>query len=224
MKSLLTSKRSILLLSLFVLSSNFAQADTTKQSAIVDQAVTGDTVRLKSGKLLKYIGVDAPDVENKNPAIRQVANESQAFNNALTADKEVWIEWGAKLRDNQNRLLGYVFLQDGTFINQKILEAGHAKVRIKSPNLKYAVELKNAESSAHSAKRGLWEKDLSEFSPQKQLIGEKNTKIYYLPNSPELDRIPEAQWVYFSSRLDAKAAGYRACATCRETSDTPDED
>ena len=141
----------------------------------------------------------------------------------MVGQKKVWIEWGPKLRDSQNRLLGYVFTPDGLFVNQRLLEQGHAKVKIKSPNLRYAVELKNAEASARKAKRGLWAHEISQVKQNRQFIGEKNTKVYYFPNSPELSRIPEANLVYFSSRVDAKAAGYKACTTCKEASETPDD-
>ena len=34
------------------------------------------------------------------------------------------IEWGPQLRDDRNRLLGYVFLTDGGFVNEAVLKAG----------------------------------------------------------------------------------------------------
>ncbi len=197
---------------------------TSKQEAVVDQAISGDTVQLKGGKILRYIGVDAPDIDSKNPAVRELANQSRSYNQALTAGKTVWIEWGPKLRDTQNRLLGYVFLADNSMVNKSILEAGHAKVRIKSPNLRYSVEFRGAEKLAQRSKLGIWKQALKGGAAiDQRLVGEKNTKIYYFHNSPELSRIPEAQLIYFASRVDAKAAGYRACSTCRETSDTPDD-
>ncbi len=219
-----TSKILFFYLFCVVFLSNSALAATSRQETVVDQAISGDSVRLKGGKILKYIGVDAPNVESKVLEIRELANTSQAFNQNLTAGKTVWIEWGPKLRDGQNRLLGYVFLADGSMVNKMILEAGQAKVRIKSPNLRYSVEFKNAEAIAQRSKLGIWEKELSEnLAARQKLVGEKNTKIYYFHNSPELSRIPEANLVTFNSRVDAKAAGYRACSTCHETSDTPDE-
>ncbi len=109
-----TSKALFLSVFYFVLFSNSAFAATSRQEAVVDQAVSGDTVRLKGGKILKYIGVNAPDVESKVLEIRELANLSQSFNQSLTAGKTIWIEWGPKLRDSQNRLLGYVFLADGS--------------------------------------------------------------------------------------------------------------
>ena len=107
-------------------------------------------------------------------------------------------------------------MEDGTFVNGELLKEGHAKVRILIPNTRYADEFKNWESEARRNKKGLWIKEPSDPHANKPYIGEKNTKIYYLPDSPELEKIPEAQWVYFNSRVDATAAGYKPCFSCRQ--------
>lgn len=187
-----------------------------RQSAMVDSALTGDTVRLKGGKTLKYAGVESYSPESKIPLSRAYGAQALEFNNALVGGKKIWIEWGPKLRDKQSRLLGYVFTEEGVFVNAEILKAGHAKARILVPNVRYADEFREWESQARQAKKGLWEKEPPDPNAGKRYIGEKNTKIYYLPDSPELERIPEAQWVTFDSRVDAKAAGYRACFSCRQ--------
>ena len=132
------------------------------------------------------------------------------------------IEWDSRIRDNRNNLLGYVFLKDGRLVNREILAAGQAKSRILAPNTQYAAELRKAEDSAKRNKLGVWEKEPESPYGSKSYIGEKNTKIYYRPNSPELDRIPAAQLVTFESRVDASAAGYRPCATCRADSPDPE--
>lgn len=187
-----------------------------RQSAFVDSVLTGDTVLLKGGKTLKYAGIECYSPESKIPLSRTYGSQAQAFNNALVGGKKIWIEWGPKLRDKQNRLLGYVFTEDGTFVNEELLREGHAKTRILVPNIRYADEFRDWESKARQAKKGLWEKEPPDPHAGRHYIGEKNTKIYYFPESPELERIPEAQWVYFDSRVDAKAAGYKACFSCRQ--------
>ncbi len=187
-----------------------------RQSAVVDSVLTGDTVRLKGGKTLKYAGVECFSPESKIPLSRTYGVRAQEFNHALVGGKKISIEWGPKLRDKQNRLLGYVFTEEGTFVNAELLKEGQAKTRILIPNTRYADEFREWESRARRAKKGLWEKEPPDPNAGKRYIGEKNTKIYYLPDSPELERIPEAQWVPFASRVDAKAAGYRACFACRQ--------
>lgn len=192
------------------------QAPQQRQTATVDTVLTGDTVRLKGGKILKYAGVEAYSPESKLPLSREYGVRAQELNNKLVGGKKINIEWGPKLRDKQNRLLGYVFTEEGLFVNEELLREGQVKARVLIPNTHYADEFKDKESEAKKARKGIWEKEPYDPNASTKLIGEKNTKIYYFPDSPELERIPEAQWVTFNSRVDAKAAGYRACFSCRQ--------
>ena len=201
-----------------VLSSNACHAGVERQPATVEKAISGDTILLRGGKTLKYSGIDAYPLQSKVPLIREYGESAKQFNEALVAGKKISVEWDAKIRDEQNRLLGYVYLEDGRFVNKEILLAGQAKTRIRAPNLAYAAELRKAEASAKKQRLGIWREEPKNPYGDTVFIGEKNTKIYYLPNSPELERIPEAQWIYFRSRIEAKAAGYRACSTCKESS------
>ena len=195
-----------------------AEAGPSKQSVVVDKALSGDTVQLKGGKILKYIGVEAYRLESKVDLARDYAQKALNFNAALVNAKKITVEWDNRIRDDQNRLLGYVFLEDGRFVNQELLAAGQAKSRVVAPNRRYAALLRAAEDAAKKEKRGLWLKEPKSPYGDKRFIGEKSTKIYYLPRSPELERIPEAQLIYFNSRVDAVAAGFHSCHECRAES------
>ena len=187
-----------------------------KQNAFVTEVLTGDSVRLKGGKTLKYIGLQAPPLQSKVVLLRTYGEDALAFNKKLVEGKAVQIEWGNQVRDDRGNLMGYVFLEDGTFVNIEVLKAGHARTVNPAPNLKYAGDLRKAALGAQRDKIGLWKQEPDNPYIRSEYIGEKNTKIYYFPTSPELDRIPQANLVTFRSRVEAKAAGYRACSTCKE--------
>jgi len=167
---------------------------------------------------LRYIGIEAYPVQSKILLVREYGEKARTFNESLVGGKNIQIEWDSKIRDERNNLLGYVFLEDGRFVNLEILKAGQAKTRLRAPNTHYAAKLRQGESFAQRNRQGLWEKEPEDPSLNSPYIGEKNTKLYYRPDSPELSKIPEANWVHFNSRVDAKAAGYRACPSCREAS------
>ena len=187
-----------------------------RQAAVVEAVLTGDSVRLKGGKVLRYASIECYSPESKVPLSREYGTKAQEFNHKLVGGKRIGIEWGPKLRDNKGRLLGYVFTEDGTFVNEEILREGHGKTRIIVPNTHYAEEFRDWEFEARKARKGIWEKEPVDPRKLKRYFGEKNTKIYYLPDSPELEKIPEAHLETFNSRIDAKAAGYRPCFTCRQ--------
>jgi len=190
-----------------------------KQTALVREVLTGDTVRLESGKTLKFIGLQAPPLQSIIPLMRQYGSEALEFNKNKAAGKKILIEWGSQIRDDQKNFLGYVFLEDGTFINREILKAGHAKLRIIPPNIRYADEFQKCELEARRNRSGIWKDEPVNPFIKNDYVGEKNTKIFYRPNSPELDRIPQANLVTFRSRVEAKAAGFRPCSSCLESTD-----
>ena len=191
-----------------------------KQAVIVQEVLTGDTVRLEGGKTLKLIGIQAPPLQSIVPLMRQYGLEAVEFNKKLVAGKKVLIEWGSQIRDDRKNFLGYVFLEDGTFVNREMLKSGHAKVRIIPPNIRYADEFQKNEMEAQRKRRGIWKEEPVNPFIKSEYVGEKNTKIFYRPNSPELERIPEANLVTFRSRVEAKAAGFRPCNTCSESAES----
>ena len=203
-----------------VLFANLEAQAKEKQAVLVQEALTGDTVRLEGGKTLKYIGLQAPPLQSLIPLVRQYGSAALEFNKKMVEGKKVMVEWGSQIRDDQRNLLGYVFLEDGTFVNQEILKTGHAKVKIIPPNLRYAAAFRRLELEARRNRSGIWKEEPKNPFLKSEYIGEKNTKVYYLPNSPELDRIPQANLVTFTSRVQAKAAGYRPCFTCSKSAET----
>ena len=104
------------------------------QRATVEKALTGDSLLLKGGKTLRYIGLEAYPMQSKVVLIREYGEKARLFNESLVGGKEIRIEWDSKIRDERNNLLAYVYLEDGRFVNLEILKAGHAKTRIRAPN------------------------------------------------------------------------------------------
>src|SRR3989338_3867225 len=98
------------LLLIFFLNSSASAMD--RQSTVVQQALSGDKVKLAGGKTLKYASIQAPSLDSQIPLIREYAQSSLEFNKALVEGEKIWVEWGAHLRDDQNNLIGYVFLEN----------------------------------------------------------------------------------------------------------------
>ncbi len=58
--------------------------------------------------------------------------------------------------DKYGRILAYVYLQDGTFVNAWPVEHGYAQVMTVQPNVKYQDLLLKLQREAREAGRGLW--------------------------------------------------------------------
>jgi micrococcal nuclease len=58
-------------------------------------------------------------------------------------------------RDRYGRILAYVYLDDGTFLNAEIVRQGYGVAYTKYP-FKYADEFRKYEREAREKRRGLW--------------------------------------------------------------------
>ncbi len=70
--------------------------------------------------------------------------------------KTVRLEFDVQQVDRYNRLLAYVYLKDGTFVNAWLVENGYAVVMTIPPNVKYQELFLKLQREAREAKRGLW--------------------------------------------------------------------
>jgi len=155
-------------------------------------------------------------LQSKFPMMREYGEASLAYNKNMVEGRMVRIEWDARIRDDQKNLLGYIYLEDGTLVNEALIKAGHAKTRLLPPNLQKAGTLRRAELEARRSKRGLWQAEPDNPYLKEEYLGDSSTKIFYLPTSEELERVPASSIRMFRSRIEARAAGYRACSACRE--------
>jgi micrococcal nuclease len=77
----------------------------------------------------------------------------------LLGSSQVRLEFDVDSLDQYGRTLAYIFLEDGTFINEKMVEDGYAQVATYPPNVKYVDVFIEAERKARKENRGLWEGD-----------------------------------------------------------------
>ena len=124
------------------------------------EVIDGDTIRLENQKLLRYIGIDTPEIRIRKGnnfiySPQPFAEEAKEFNRKLVEGKKIRIEFDIEKIDKYGRLLGYVFVKD-TFVNAKLLEEGYAVLYTNPPNLKYIELFKKLQKEAQTKKRGLW--------------------------------------------------------------------
>jgi micrococcal nuclease len=75
---------------------------------------------------------------------------------ALLSGQTVFYTLGTPDRDIFDRALAYVWLPNGEFVNETIIERGDAKVLISQPNPVYSSRFQAAAVRTASANRGLW--------------------------------------------------------------------
>lgn len=147
----------------------YSQAEPAYDGILVKRVVDGDTILLANGERVRLIGIDTPEMHESNKlyrdarrtrrdveTIRKLGKQSYLFTKDLLEGKKVRLEFDVERRDRYGRLLAYVFLEDGTMANARIIEEGFAQVYTFPPNVKYTDELLRLERQARQAGRGLW--------------------------------------------------------------------
>ncbi len=127
--------------------------------ATVVRIVDGDTiVVLITGReyTLRYIGIDTPETVRPAYPVEWMGPEAGAANEALVAGKTVYLEKDVSETDQYGRLLRYVYLADGTFVNAELVRQGYAQASTYPPDVKYQDLLLQMQREAMDAGRGLW--------------------------------------------------------------------
>ena len=136
----------------------------------VEKVIRGDTIILESGEKIRLIGIEASDpprakniptdpygfpIKQEVDPTTPIAEQSYEFVRGLLEDHYVRLESDVQKTGEQSETLAYVFLDDGTFVNEEILKQGFANLKIIPPNTKYIEKFQNAYQEARREKRGL---------------------------------------------------------------------
>ncbi len=127
----------------------------------VVRVVDGDTIRVRIGGVeerVRYIGIDTPETAGSPAGEQPFGPEAAAFNESLVDGRRLCLERDVSERDRYGRLLRYAWLDDGTLVNERLLDAGFARVVTFPPDVKYhETRLLPAQQAAMAEGRGLWE-------------------------------------------------------------------
>jgi micrococcal nuclease len=136
---------------------------------LVRRAVDGDTLVLENNERVRLIGIDTPEMHDSDKlnrdgqrsgedlaAIKELGRRSYKFTKKMVEGKRVRLEFDVERYDKYKRILAYVYLLDGTFINAAIVEQGYASLMTYPPNVKYADLFAILYREARENKRGLW--------------------------------------------------------------------
>jgi micrococcal nuclease len=122
--------------------------------------IDGDTIQLADGRLVRYIGIDAPEVRRRageewveDP--EPFGREATAFNRRLVEGRRVQLELDVQTHDRFGRLLAYVYV-GGAMANEELLRAGYAQPLTIPPNIRHAERFRAAAAEARAHGRGFW--------------------------------------------------------------------
>lgn len=127
----------------------------TKYKAKVVRVVDGDTIKLETGEVVRYIGIDTPETVHPSKPIQCYGKEASDKNKELVEGKEIKLEKDVSETDKYNRLLRYVWLGD-MLVNEYLVREGYAQSSSYPPDVKYQNKFIEAQKLAKEENKGLW--------------------------------------------------------------------
>ena len=136
----------------------------------VIRVVDGDTFELENKEKVRLLGIDTPekyeskklekDAESSGmdkKTVKKLGQLASDYVKRFVEGKRVRLERDPvnEDKDRYGRLLRYVYLEDGTCVNAKIIKDGYAQVYEKFPISKMD-EFRKLQREARENNRGLW--------------------------------------------------------------------
>lgn len=121
----------------------------------VIRVVDGDTIILDGQERVRLIGVDTPETVHPSKPVEYFGKEASAFTKRMVEGKNIKLAFDQQKKDKYDRLLAYVYLEDGTFLNAEIIKQGYGHAYTRFP-FKYLDEFRLYEREARENNRGLW--------------------------------------------------------------------
>jgi endonuclease YncB( thermonuclease family) len=122
----------------------------------VARIVDGDTLVLINGEELRYIGIDTPEEFDPRKPVQCYAVEAAERNRQLVEGKTIIFYKDVNKYDKYGRWLGYIYLEDGTFVNEVLVNEGFAFSYPYSPDTSKTEIMTAAERHARLNNLGLW--------------------------------------------------------------------
>ncbi|MBN2131656.1 MAG: thermonuclease family protein [Sedimentisphaerales bacterium] len=131
----------------------------------VVRVVDGDTLHLDAADSMeavtkvRLIGIDAPEMGGDGSGPVYFAQEATSFARRVALDRQitVYLDQQAGSRDRYGRLLAYIELPDGGFLNEELLSQGFAYADTRFRH-SYYQKYQRLEAGARALKQGLWAK------------------------------------------------------------------
>lgn len=199
------------------------------EKAKVLYAADGDTIWVDidgTREKIRFVGVNTPELAKDGNPAEFMAEEAKNFTSNALKDKEIYLEKDVTDRDKYDRMLRYIWLEKPTAnptkedieektLNGILVKEGYAYSNYYKPDTKYQKYLDTLEKSAQDKTLGIWSDPtnplISEEKVEEAYVikGNKNSKVYHLPEWDSYDTVKEKNAVYFETEKEAQDAGFR---------------
>lgn len=184
----------------------------TGEWADVRHVIDGDTIVLRDGQKVRYVGINAPETAHRGKPGEPFGRKATEYNRKLVQGRKVHIVPAGDRIDRFGRTLAFVYTRDGRMINEKMLRAGFAHVCFFSKDLKNRKLLLQAQLFAINARKGIWSR--KPVNPEPYYIGNSKSLRFHRPSCSYGKRTSRNNRMIFRDRITAFKKGYCRCKQC----------
>ena len=124
----------------------------------VEKVIDGDTLRLSTGKLVRLIGINTPEIDHKLGKSQAFAEDARDYLRSLvrSSESELLLLPGIEKEDRHRRALAHVFSPKGKNIQAEMLRNGFGTWIVVPPNLAYLDCYQEKERLARNENKRIW--------------------------------------------------------------------
>ena len=173
----------------------------------VEEVTDGDTIVLRDGQTVRYIGIDTPERDDL------FHREAARANQELLERGRIRLECDRDKRDRYGRLLAYVWV-DTLLLNAELIRMGLASVYLFAPNLKYRDRFIALQREARERGEGIWSIPVE---PEPYYVASSRSRrfVFHRPGCESAKRINAENLIRFETREEALDSGYSPCRNCK---------
>ncbi|MFA5747089.1 MAG: thermonuclease family protein [Candidatus Paceibacterota bacterium] len=126
----------------------------------VEEIIDGDTIKVEMGgktETIRLIGIDTPEIASPYGEEECFGKEASEEAKKILEGQKVFLSADPMVsdKDKYGRLLRYVFLADGEFVNAELVKGGYA-FNYPYENFQYLDNFNDLEKQAREDRSGLW--------------------------------------------------------------------
>lgn len=174
----------------------------------------GDTIILKDGRHVRYIGIDTPEMEHKQQRGEPLAKWAREINESLVKGKRLRLVFDEERKDRYGRTLAYVYREDGLCINTEMVKQGCANVFYQHPNTNMFKALLAVQRKAMAGGVGIWRYVDKSEKPQKPYRGNRRSKRFHTHDCPRGKTMSRKNQVWLKNKWEAFWQGYSPARKC----------
>lgn len=191
----------------------------------VEDVIDGDSIVLRDGRQVRYIGIDAPEMSDARSGLPQpFAEAAKRYNEKLVLHRRIRLVFDRERTDRYDRLLAYVYTAEGTFVNDRLVSRGLALALYRAPNIRWFPGLLATQQKAMAHAAGLWSLPGLHTTSAEGWMGNAASRVLHRTDCGWGRRMRSENRVVFHRLWDAFWEGYAPCRRCRPMANAMERD